>query len=204
VAVRRFSLLKVAIALLAFAAVVYLSRAWWLTALASALVHDDGPGKADIAVVLGGDTWGHRIVRGAELVKQGYVPAVLVSGPPGFYGLNEADVAIPFAVSRGYPREWFIPLPHSALSTRAEAVPVLAELRRRNVHTFLLVTTTFHTARARRIYLAAERDTGGGPSFRMVAATDQFFSVANWWRSRQAEKIVLQEWTKTFATAIGM
>ena len=58
------------------------------------------PGKADIAVVLAGDYWGHRLFNGAELVKQGYVPLVLVSGPPGFYGVNEADAAIQFAVDK--------------------------------------------------------------------------------------------------------
>src|SRR5437870_5826128 len=132
--------------------VAFLARGWWLPAFGYALIHDDGPAKADIAVVLGGDVWGRRILRGGDLVKQGYVPAVLVSGPPGFYDVNEADAAIQFATARGYPKEWFIPLRHSALSTRDETQVVLDEFRRRNTRSFLLVTSSYHSARSRRIY----------------------------------------------------
>ena len=181
-----------------------LGRSLWLPVLGYALVHDDGPAKADIAVVLGGDYWGYRIRKAAQLVREGYVPAVLVSGPVGFYGLHECDLAIPFAVRLGFPAEWFIPLAHSAVSTKEEARVVLAELRRRGVHSFLLVTSNYHTARARRDYAAAERAMGGGPSMRVVAAPDRFFRPESWWRSREAEKIAFNEWTKTLASALGI
>jgi len=189
---------------LAACVVVYAARGIWLPWIGYALIHDDGPARADIALVLGGDYWGHRIVRGAELVKQGYVPAVLVSGPPGFYGLNEADAAIQYAISRGYPKEWFFPVRHQALSTRDEALAAVEELCARQVHSFLLVTSNYHSARARRIYLAVERARGGGPQFRTVAAPDEFFEPTTWWHSRQAEKTVLLEWMKTVAGAAGM
>ena len=199
----RFSKTKAALGFLLLCAAVYLARGLWLPWFGSALIHDDGPAKADIAVVLAGDVWGNRILRGAELVQQGYVPAVLVSGPPGFYGLNEADAAIRFAVSKGSRPEWFIPLHHEAYSTRDEAAVTLDELRRRNVHSFLLVTSDYHTARARRIFLALERANDGGPTLRTVAAPDRFFRAAVWWHSREAQKIVLLEWMKTVATATG-
>jgi uncharacterized SAM-binding protein YcdF (DUF218 family) len=203
VALSRFSKTKAALVFLLLCVVVYLARELWLPWFGSALIHEDGPAKADIAVVLAGDVWGNRILRGAELVKEGYVPAVLVSGPPGFYGLNEADAAIRFAVSKGCRPEWFIPFHHEAFSTRDEAAVTLDELRRRNVHSFLLVTSDYHTARARRIFLALERANGGGPTLRTVAAPDRFFRAAAWWHSREAQKIVLLEWMKTVATATG-
>ena len=46
------------------------ARSWWLAALGSALVHDDGPAKADLVVVLAGDYYGHRILKAAELVRK--------------------------------------------------------------------------------------------------------------------------------------
>ena len=201
---RRSFLLKSALALLLLAAVVYLSRDVWLSALGRALVHDDGAGKADIAVVLAGDYWGHRLTKGAELVRQGYVPRVLVSGPPGFYGVNEADAAIQFAIGKGYPAEWFIPLRHTALSTREEAGVVLDALKQRNIHSFLLVTSDYHTGRARRIYLNAERSRGGGPDMRVVASGDQFFHARDWWHNREGQKTVFMEWTKTLTSAFGI
>ncbi len=191
-------------ALLVMGAALFLARNVWLPVIGAALVHDDGAGKADIAVVLGGDNWGHRLTKGAELVRQGYVPRVLVSGPPGFYGINEADAAIQFAVRKGYPVEWFIPLRHTALNTRDEAVFVLDALKQRDIHSFLLVTSGFHTARARRIYLDAERQRGGGPDMRVVASGDQFFSAAGWWHNREARKSVFMEWTKTVTSVFGI
>lgn len=201
---RRSFRFKAALFLLLLGAVVFLARDLWLSALGEALVHDDGAGKAEIAVVLAGDTWGLRLIKGAELVKQGYAPRVLVSGPPGFYGTNEADAAIQFAIGKGYPAEWFIPLRHTALSTREEAGAVLDALKQRNIHSFLLVTSSYHTARARRIYLNAERQRGGGPDLRVVASADQFFNAANWWRHREGQKIAFLEWSKTLASVFGM
>jgi uncharacterized SAM-binding protein YcdF (DUF218 family) len=203
VAERRAFRFKSALAVLLLGAVVFLARDVWLSALGSALVHDDGPAKAEIAVVLAGDSWGYRLTKGAELVQQGYVPRVLVSGPPGFYGINEADAAIRFAIAKGYPAEWFIPLHHTALSTREEAIAVLDELKQRNIHSFLLVTSNFHSARARRIYLDAERQRGGGPELRVVATGDRFFG-ANWWRNREGRKTAFMEWTKTLTSVFGI
>jgi uncharacterized SAM-binding protein YcdF (DUF218 family) len=204
VVARRSFLLKSLLAFLLLGAVVYLSRDVWLAAFGRALVHDDGAAKADIAVMLAGDYWGHRLTKAAELVRQGYVPRVLVSGPPGFYGVNEADAAIQYAIGKGYPAEWFIPLRHTALSTREEAVVVLDALRQRNIHSFLLVTSNYHTARARRIYLSAEHLRGGGPDMRVVASGDQFFTAGDWWRNREGQKTVFMEWTKTLTSVFGI
>jgi uncharacterized SAM-binding protein YcdF (DUF218 family) len=204
VVVRRSFLLKFALVLLLLVAVLFLARDLWLGALGEALVHDDGAGKAEIAVVLAGDYAGQRLIKGAELVRQGYVPRVLVSGPPGFYGVNEADAAIQFAVAKGYPAEWFIPVRHSALSTREEATAVLDDLKQRNIHSFLLVTSNYHTARSRRIFLNAEHRRGGGPDMRTVASGDQYFSARGWWHNREGRKTVFLEWTKILTSAFGI
>jgi uncharacterized SAM-binding protein YcdF (DUF218 family) len=183
-------------------AIVVLTHGVWLGALGAALIHDDGATRADIAVVLAGDQWGNRILKAAELVRDGYVPAVLVSGPP-LYEIPESSLAIELAVRHGYPRTWFIGLPNSALSTRQEARDILSELRRRNVHTFILVTSDYHTARAARIYRATERQMGGA-EVRTVAAPDKYFVSHSWWRSRQGLKTGFMEWSKTLATVVGI
>jgi len=184
-------------------AILTITAPLWLPAIGNALVRDEGPVKADMAVVLAGDQSGNRICKAAELVKQGFVPAVLVSGPE-FYAMHESDAAIDLAVKHGYPGAWFIGLPNAALSTREEARAVLEELRRRNVRSFLLVTSDYHTARSARIYRDAEREMGGGPSMRVVAAPDRYFHRDSWWRSRQSLKTVFMEWSKTVATAVGI
>ena len=186
----------VAIGLAALAA----THTLWFTALGKALVRDDGPARADLAVVLAGDFSGRRILRAAELVRQGYVPAVLVSGPHMIYERYECDLAIPLAVRHGYPESWFIRAPNEALSTREEAASILADLRRRGVHRFLLVTSDYHSGRAARIYRAAAREF----DMRVVTSTDQSFQPDGWWRNREGQKIFFYEWSKTVANLLGM
>jgi uncharacterized SAM-binding protein YcdF (DUF218 family) len=181
---------------------IWLSRDIWLPWIGYALIHNDPPAPADIAVVLAGDSWGKRITAAAELAKAGYVPRILVSGPP-YYDLHESQSEIAFAVNHGYPLEWFLAFPNDATSTREEAWGIVPELRRRGVHNFLLVTSNFHTARAGRIFRAVIRVTGGSLEMRVVAAPDQFFHPDTWWRSRAAQQIAFIEWCKTIATFLG-
>lgn len=198
---RRFSLLLKFLVLTAIVALLAAAtHSWWLAVLGRLLVRDEGPAHAQIAVVLAGDYYGNRVVRAAELVKQGYVPNVLVSGPGLIYGFDECDLEIPFAVKKGYPQSWFIRAPNQAHSTREEAAAILPELRRRGVHHFLLVTSDYHTARAARIYRAAGPDL----DMRVVAARDEYFRADSWWHSREGRKIFLIEWMKTAASEMGM
>jgi uncharacterized SAM-binding protein YcdF (DUF218 family) len=181
-----------------------LSREWWLRAIGHALIHDDGPATADLAVVLAGDYWGNRIVKGGELVRLGYVPAALVSGPRGFYGHYECEPAIAYAVRQGSKPEWFIPFPNDARSTEEEAWAILPELHRRNTHRMLLVTSDYHTRRALHIFRRTERKMGGQMDIRTVAAPDEEFHPDSWWQSRQGKKVAFMEWTKTLAEAVGL
>ena len=131
------SRLKFWLPFLVLLAVVATGPFLWLPAIGAALVRDEGPAKADIAVVLAGDWYGKRILAAADLVRQGYAPAVLVSGPP-YYDVHECDIAIQFAVRKGNPAEWFLPLPNAALSTREGSRIVLEELTRRQLDSLAL------------------------------------------------------------------
>ena len=170
------------------------------SALGSYLVHQDQPKHADLALVLAGDATGNRIIRAAELVRQGYVPKVVVSGPSGQYGLYECDLAIPFAVRAGYPESYFIHFEHDAHSTQEEAANAVAELKRLGARHVLLVTSDYHTRRAGRILRAAAPDI----EFTVVAAPDQYFSAGGWWHNREGRKTFLVEWEKTVANWFGV
>ena len=87
----------------------------------NALVEDDGAAKADAIVVLGGDAYGTRIIRGAQLEQDGYASRILVSGPTNLLG-HESDDTIVYAARKGYPASLFepVPLPEWADSTRTE------------------------------------------------------------------------------------
>ncbi len=180
-----------------------LTRSWWLRGVSHALMREDAPVKSEIAVVLAGDPFGSRIKKAGDLVREGFVPAALVSGPPGAYDLHECDLAIAFAVRHGYPAAWFVPFPNEARSTQDEANAVIAELERRHIHQMLLVTSEYHTARAYRTFESAARKQRADIDIHTIGAADPEFHPDSWWQSRQGEKITFMEWTKTVADALG-
>jgi uncharacterized SAM-binding protein YcdF (DUF218 family) len=171
-----------------------------LTGLGSYLVHADAPEKADIALVLAGDSEGNRILTAAQLVRRGYVSRALVSGPSGLYGHYECDLAIPFAVKAGYPESYFLHFENDARSTKEEATDAIARLRQLGVHKVLLVTSDYHTRRAGKIF----RSTAPDLEFVVVAAPDSSFTPGGWWHSRQGEKIAFIEWLKTVTEPFGI
>ncbi len=186
-------------AVLAATAFLILAALAWrpsLSALGRFLVKTDLPLHADIAVVLAGDYSGNRIRKAAELVKQGYAPRVLVSGPSGFYGEHESDAAIRFITRQGYPAAWFIPFPNDSHSTREEARAVAAKLRELGLVRADIVTSNYHTRRARTDYA----EEAPGLEFSMIAAPDQYFTPDGWWKTREGRKTFLLEWLKTLAS----
>lgn len=192
---------RVLLALAVLAGLLYAGRPWWLRAVGRFLIQEDAPEKADLAVVLAGDGYGRRVLKGVELAQQGYVARLLVDGPAGYYDSNEADLAIQFAVNRGARPDIMIPLHMRATSTVDEARIVDRELRQRRAAKALVITSNYHTRRARAVF----RKYGSpGIEYRFVASPDEYFNPDDWWRSREAEKILLIEYLKLLAWWAGI
>jgi uncharacterized SAM-binding protein YcdF (DUF218 family) len=162
------------------------------------LIDDERPEKADAAVVLGGDEFGQRTVKAAQLQRAGYVPYVLVSGPPALLGY-ESEEMIEYAKRQGFPEAIFRPLHHQSDSTRSESDVLAKYLREHGVRTVLLVTSNYHTKRAAKLMRAAN------PGVRVIpiAAPDPF-TAQTWWKTRYGLKMFLYEWLKTIATDLGV
>jgi uncharacterized SAM-binding protein YcdF (DUF218 family) len=171
-----------------------------LAALGGYLVKAQAPQHADVAFVLAGDSSGQRILKAAELVREGYAPKVLVSGPAGNYGYYECDLAIPFAEKAGYPPAYFLRFPNTTLSTRAEAAAAVRKLHEMGVHRVLLVTSDYHTRRAGRLFRAAAPDL----TFIVVAAPSEHFTANGWWHDREGRKTFVIEWMKTVAEWLNL
>lgn len=182
------------------ALIVFLLHGAILTAMGGYLVQAGAPQKADIALVLGGDFLGNRILKAASLVREGYAPKVLVSGSPGVYGFFESDLAIPFAVKAGYPEAYFLSFQNQAHSTKEEAREAVPEFRKLGAKTVLLVTSTYHTRRAGQIF----RSTAPDVTFYVVAADDPNFTAQAWWKNREGRKLFAMEWMKTLAEWMGL
>lgn len=187
------------VALVAALAVCAAAYPLWLGWMGAFLVCQDGPEKAEMIVVLAGDQFGRRIGKACDLLREGYAPSVLVSGPCCYYGIVESDAAIEFAAKKGCLADHLISFPVKARNTVDEAAELTAELRRRGVRRFLVVTSDYHTRRAGNAF----RRATNGASFRVVGAPDEYFTADGWWREREAQKVVFFEWSKTVATWFG-
>ena len=183
--------LWLAVAALSILAVVF--RSALLSAAGHYLVKAQSPQKAGIVIVLAGDFAGLRIRASGDLVKQGYAPRALVSGPSGFYGRYECDLAIPYAVAAGYPETYFEHFENEARSTADEARALAPKLRALGVKRALLVTSDYHTRRAGGAFRRIAPDL----EWIVIAAPDDNFTPGGWWHSREGRKTFLGEWMKT-------
>ncbi|HZT38445.1 MAG TPA: YdcF family protein [Bryobacteraceae bacterium] len=198
---RRGRLIAVLLSCAFLAAVaLYACAGLWLPALATFLIHADPPRKADLIVVLAGDPSGNRILKAAELIRDGYAPKALVSGPDNQYGCTEDQYAIAYTERKGFPRSWFIGLPNHSRSTEREADVIVAELQNRKVRSIDLVTSATHTRRAWNAY----RKRLGDIQLSVVAAPEAEFTPRAWWKQREGRKAIFFEWTKTIATWLGL
>lgn len=191
---------KTSLILVVLIVIVVSTHRIWMAALGGYLIAADPPAHADYAVVLAGDFYGHRVIEGGELVRQGYVRKALVSGPRWCYGQAECDLAVTFAVNHGYPADYFVKFPDDATSTSDEAHTIVPELRRLGAHSFLLVTSDYHTRRAGRYFRAAAADM----QMRVIAVPDENYHADSWWLNREGRKTFFLEWAKTVSSYLGM
>lgn len=187
-----------AVVLLAGAAVAF--HPIWMGAMGDFLVLNEPPRKSDGAVVLAGGWAGNRVLKGGELVRDGFAPVALVDGPPHHYGVHESELAIRYAASHGFPASYFEALPMNVNSTEEEARVVVQVTKRKGWKTVLLVTSNYHTRRALRIF----KKYADGIEFRPVAAPDPYFAPHSWWKTRDGRRIAFLEWVKTVTGPFGI
>lgn len=194
---RRFRWL---ILLLLAGAAVYLNPGPVLRPMGAYLVDADIPVRSDCIFVLGGDLFGQRVLRAADLYRLGLAPKVFVSGPGGIYGHTEDELEIQYAREKGATDVPFVGIPNHARSTATEATEVLPKLREAGCRSVLVVTSNFHTRRARRILTRL----WPGIEVRMASAPTEDFDPDHWWQNRNYQKTFFFEWAKTFADWFGI
>jgi uncharacterized SAM-binding protein YcdF (DUF218 family) len=178
---------------------VVLFHAPLLIAYGDLLVDAQAPSKADAILVLAGDFGGDRIRMAGNLLRSGFAPYALVSGPMPIYGVNEADLAIQMMKKEGYTDVDLRPLYLKASSTREESRQIAGAMNRLKVKRLLVVTSDYHTARAGRLFRKA---LGSQVDVQMVAAKDPHFPRESWWREREGLKTIFYESLKTISSAV--
>ncbi len=189
---RRRRWLVALLVLLGVGVAFFLVRRPLLTTLGGLLVVSDSLERADAAVVLGGEETedGKRLRAAIQLYRRGWVRKIVLSGPRWGYGISETEMSLPLALSLGVPRSDLMPVPNSARSTLQEAQLIASTIERRGIRSLYVVTSNYHTRRARRAFLRASRGR-----LRVLAypAPDDWFDPQHWWESRDGRKIFLLE-----------
>ncbi len=170
---------------------LYLARGPVLRGAAHLLITEDDLEPADAIVVLGDDNYsGDRAARGAELFHARWAPVVVASGRYLRPYASVADLIARDLAERGVLPDAIIPLRHRAASTREEAVAVSELARERRWRRLIVVTSNYHTRRARYIF----RDVLGTDfDIRIAPAADSGFDPRAWWQSREGCKIFARE-----------
>jgi hypothetical protein len=172
--------------------VVLLALVLWLVAQSGRFLVVDRPQRADVILVLAGET-DRRPTRALELLSQGYASHLVLDVPADgeVYGSTLVELA----------RRWVDSLPQASaivvcpirgLSTKAEALDASECLRNVGGSSTLLVTSDFHTRRARSVF----RRRIPARTFEVAAAYDSTQFGVQWWRHRQWAKTNLDEWLR--------
>ena len=159
---------------------------------AGRILVEDAPQRADLIVVLAGET-DRRPARGLELLRQGYAPRMLIDVPAfsSLYNVSEIDVARNYIQT--LPEASAIEVcPIEGLSTRAETADVERCIAGKPSSRVLIVTSDFHTRRALSIF----RHQLAGHSFSISAAHDDRQFGIRWWTHRQWAKVCFEEWLR--------
>jgi len=197
------NILAASAVLLLLAFLVYALRSQILTGAADLLVVNDPLQPADIIFVLNGD-YNTRPFRASELYQQGLAPLIVIAQaeilPAEKLGLapNETDVAIGVMKKLGVPPEKIVVLPvdGGTTSTFDEAIALRQYIEANEVHSLILLTSAFHTRRAKWIF---DRELAGLPVRLEVAAVPSYgFDEGNWWQSEDGLIALNNEYIKLF------
>jgi hypothetical protein len=166
-----------------------------LAALASRaarfLVIDD-PQKADVIVVLAGET-GVRPARGVQLLERETAPRMFVDAETHNQIYNQSLYVIAQKYVGSLPDASRIDVcPIEGLSTDGESDDVRRCLQSLGVHRVLLVTSDFHTRRALSVFQHRMPQY----QFSIAAAHDPLHFGTAWWTHREWAKVTFDEWIR--------
>lgn len=168
---------------------LFLARRPILNAVPPLLVTSEPEETADAIVVLAGDS-GARVVRAVELWKKGRSSAGVfaVSGGPIYHATTWAALMAAHAEELGVPRASIV-LQDRSRTTVEDARYTLELLEKRGVKSIVLVTSAWHSRRAKRCF-----ETAAEGRVRVVSCPAPPPSLeGDWWQDAEATRAIVTE-----------
>ena len=182
------NILAASLLLLLLAVLAFTFRSPILTGIADYLIINDRLQPANAIFLLNSD-FDTRPFHAADLYKQGLAPVVIIARaentPVVDLGLvpNDTDISVGVMEKLGVPPEriTILPYPGGTTSTFDEAAAFRQYAKENHVQRIILVTSAFHTRRARWIF---EKTLAGLPvTLEMAAVPYVGFDHTNWWKN---------------------
>ena len=177
--------------------VIYFFPHFFLSRISQALVVEDPLRRVSAIVVLAGSSSGNRVQTASQLFQQGYADYMVFSGFEVYPGMHTHTMMKNYAIQLGVPDQKILTLPaEGEVSTFGEAIANLKILEKNGLNDFILVTSGYHTRRARFVYrkLIAEHDYD--MDFIVHPASDPNIPINGWWKTRTGQKGIFYEITK--------
>jgi uncharacterized SAM-binding protein YcdF (DUF218 family) len=187
--------LLVIVFLVLLCALLYFLRTPILRQMSASWIVEDSLERADAIILLSDDNYlAQRATRAAELFQRGLAPLVVASGRQlrpyaGISELMEKDLK-----ARGVPKNAIVRFPQLSDSTIEEAGLLSALAARRGWKRVIVVTSNYHTRRARYIF---RRVFPAGTDVRVAASASDEFDPGEWWKKRSGRK-------RFFTEVVGM
>ena len=174
-----------------FAFVIYLARYPILRFAGNFWVVDESPQTSDAIVILSDDDYeAVRASRAADVYRASWAPRIVASGRTLRPYASIAELMQHDLTDRGVPATAVVRFPNRARNTLDEAGAVSEFLVTHGWKKIIVVTSNYHTRRARFIY---EHALAPGTELRMVAAPDPAYDPNSWWRTREGLKTFFYE-----------
>ena len=185
-------------------AVGYAFREPILRKVGQQLVHHDTPEQSDAIVILAGGSL-DRVIKAADLYAAGFASEIVMTRDApsasiamlrrrGLQVESSTSTRLRFLQALGVPRSAVEVLGQTVASTEQESRELVAWAARRRIRSFILVTSEFHSARAR--FIVAQAFQGTDVRLLVVPAVTDDFRVDSWWTDRASLRMGVVEWQK--------
>jgi uncharacterized SAM-binding protein YcdF (DUF218 family) len=173
-------------------AVLYLARGPILRVIGETWIVEDPLEKSEAIIVLSDDNfYADRAAHAADLYRHGWAPRVVASGRKLRPYAGVAELMQHDLIERGVPKDKILTISHHADNTTEEAQILLQQALERKWHRVIIVTSNYHTRRARYIFVRVFPQQIG---VTVSGANDGSFDPDHWWQSRLALKELTREW----------
>lgn len=163
------------------------------------LVHEDPYSHVKWGLVLAGESRDcERTDAAIRLFQEGRIDTIVLSACRIFKNRYQSEFMVDYAVQQGVPRDRIFEFRQDAYSTQEEARLLVRQFRLQNLDTVLIITSSYHTARTRRIFRKLAQ---GYPVILVASAEYHLYDPNAWWSNRESRKLWLDEWLKTFFSA---